>query len=403
MTTVAGTSPGPPAADLSRGDLLAYYEGHLRHHVMPFWTRLTIDREYGGILNCISDDGEPQSTDKYLWSQGRALWTFSALYNDFDGDPAWLDIADNTAAFVMEHGRCEDGNWAFCLHRDGTVKTPPQSIYVDGFMIHGLTEYARATGNARALQLAVDTYHRSGPQLDDHRTLRTEPHLIPDGLQAHGPSMIMAHAYHELGLVACDPAILERALTLAEKVMREHVCPEHRALFEFVEHGGGPVDSNAGKTLLPGHAIESMWFLERIFRHHGCSDRIDLAFDVIRWHIEKGWDETYGGIVLACHNDGGTPAWRLPDTKLWWAQVEALYALLRGHEATGDAWFLDWFRRVHDYAFTRFPNWEHGDWYQNLDRHGRRIPVVVRNLAVKDPFHLPRALLMCILALRAKA
>ena len=382
-------------------ELLRFYERHLRDEVMPFWTERCIDWECGGILNVISDDGVRESTDKYLWSQGRALWTFSALYNDFDGDDEWHRIADNLAAFIMTHGRDNDGAWAFCLHRDGSVAVPPQSIYVDAFIIHGLTEYARATGNEQALELAVDTFRRTSPLLDDHATLPTQPHQIPPGLQAHGPSMIMAHAYHELGLLTRNDEILARALDLAETVMREHVKPDQRVLLEFVKPGGALAPGAEGQTFLPGHAIESMWFLERIFRHHDRADRIALAMQVIHWNMDKGWDPDFDGIFLAGHNGGGTPAWRQHDTKLWWAHVEALYALMRASVVTGDAWCEAWFQRVHDYSFRVFPNRDQGDWYQNLDRQGRRIPVVVRNLAVKDPFHLPRGLLMCILELRA--
>ena len=71
--------------------LLRFYREHLTGHVMPFWVERAIDREHGGITNIITDDGRVTSTEKYLWSQGRALFTFASLYNDFDGDRAWLE------------------------------------------------------------------------------------------------------------------------------------------------------------------------------------------------------------------------------------------------------------------------------------------------------------------------
>jgi hypothetical protein len=43
---------------------------------------------------------------------------------------------------------------------------------------------------------------------------------------------------------------------------------------------------------------------------------------------------------------------------------------------------------------------EHGDWHQNLDRRGSPVPCVVKTLAVKDPFHLPRGLIYSINVLR---
>ena len=135
---------------MSFPELLAFYEDDLRNQVTPFWVPRCIDWDHGGINNMVSDDGTIQSTDKFMWSQGRALWTFSALYNHFDGDPQRLAIADNIADFVMNNGRDAEGAWAFRLHHDGTVAEPPKSIYVDAFLIYGLTEYARATGGGRA-------------------------------------------------------------------------------------------------------------------------------------------------------------------------------------------------------------------------------------------------------------
>jgi len=385
------------------GQLLSFYEHHLLSEVLPFWTGNCIDWAYGGINTCVTDEGVVQSTDKYMWPQGRALWVFSALHNEFPTDRNWLQIADNIASFIMHHAPGEGGAWPFCLHRDGTIAISPQSVYADAYVMSGLTEYARATGDNRAIQLAVQGFHRTSPLLDDHSTLPTQPLPIPNGLQAHGPSMVFANVYHDLALLTGDSSIAARALELAEKVMNEHVRPDRQLLFEFVLPGGGLDDSDAGKTFLPGHGIESMWIMEQIYSRHGRQDRVAEAMEVIRWNMEKGWDDEYGGIFLACHTEGGAPRWQEPDAKMWWPHAEALYGLLRAYQVTGEAWCLDWYRRVHDYSFSTFPNREHGDWHQNLDRQGRRIPLAAKSLADKDMFHIPRALILSRKVLRALA
>lgn len=380
--------------------LLEFYEKHLRDEVIPFWLVHCVDQKFGGLTNCVTDEGSLISTNKYVWSQARALWTFSALYNDFDQDKRWLEVAHHTAKFLIKHGRDKNGDWVFCLKQDGSIETPPQSIYVDAFIIHGFTEYARATDSEEALEIALQTYRRLPQLLTNHSDLKTAPHTIPQGLQSHGPLMIFANAFFDLGLVAKDSKILNEALALAEKIMTEHVKPDQKILREYVRPGGGLDNSDAGKTFLPGHAIESMWFLQRIYQHYKNHDRIAQTLDVIRWNLEKGWDDEYGGLFLACHVEGGPPQWHKPDAKVWWPHTEALYALIKAYELSPADWCNEWYGRMHDFSFSNYPNKTHGDWYQNLDRKLNRIQPVAKGLQVKDPFHLPRALIYSINALR---
>ena len=63
---------------------------------------------------------------------------------------------------------------------------------------------------------------------------------------------------------------------------------------------------------------------------------------------------------------------------------------------------MEWFHRIHDYAFGHFPVPTHGEWIQNLDRQGRKIATTVA-LPVKDPFHLARALILSVGVLESLA
>ena len=74
-------------------ELLSFHEKFLLDDLIPWWEKQAIDWENGGICSCIADDGTIQSRDKYIWSQLRALWIFSALYNRIEPRQEWLDIA----------------------------------------------------------------------------------------------------------------------------------------------------------------------------------------------------------------------------------------------------------------------------------------------------------------------
>lgn len=378
--------------------LRALYRTELLERVVPFWLEHAVDRQYGGLLTCVSDQGQVLSTDKYLWSQLRAIWTFSALYNRLEPRDEWLDVAWRTYEFVRQHGRDQEGRWVFAVTREGEVLQGAASIYADGFAIYGLTELARATGDRAVVDLALDTYENVQRRLARPGSYGTAPFEVPMGGKAHAVSMIFSLVFDELGHYLSDEAIVQSGRYQASQVMDLFLRPEHRLLFEFVGPGNTLLDTPQGRSVVPGHAIESMWFMMHIYRRAGETARVRQAVEAIRWHVEFGWDEEYGGIYHARDAGGGEAWWRFAEAKLWWPHTEALYALLLAHEETGAPWCLDWYERVHDYAFGHYPVPGHGEWTQKLDRFGKKMAETVA-LPVKDPFHLPRALILGIEAL----
>ena len=401
---------------------LARYERELHGSVLPFWLRHAVDRERGGLYTCIRDDGGLITEDKYMWSQLRALWTFSAVHRHLGPRPDCLEVADGIFEFVMAHGRDEAGAWRFALTGAGGELQGANSIYTDGFAIYGLTEYARVTPEAvaaagpgdaapqSALAAALATFERIEPLLRAPGSFPSAPYPIPPHLKAHGISMIFSIAFLELGKLLEERGheaagrVLDAALWHAEQIMTVFRRPEERLVREFMGLDDRPDASRQGAAVVPGHAIESMWFMLHAYGHlegrrAGARERIEQAIECIGWHVQLGWDEEYGGLILARDAEGGEPWWPFAHSKLWWPQTEALYALLLAYESSGDPGDLAWFERVDEYAFKHYPVPVHGEWTQKLTREGKPFTSTVA-LPVKDPFHLPRALLYCILALR---
>ncbi len=376
-------------------DLSAIYRAELLERVIPFWMKHAIDRERGGILTCISDEGRVLSQDRYMWSQLRAIWTFSALYNKVEPRPEWLEVARTIYQFARHHGRDEEGRWVFAVDQDGHILEGATSIYADGFALYGLTELARATGDREVIDLALETYQNVQRRLAHPGSYQTAPYTIPENGKAHAISMIFALVFNELGHYLNDRTIIQAGLHHAREVIDIYLQPDRKLLYEFVHLDNSLIDSPQGRSIVPGHAIESMWFMIHIFRREGDEDRVRRAVEAIRWHLEFGWDEEYGGLLLARDAEGGDPWWRFADAKLWWPHTEALYATLLAYEISREAWCLDWFQRVHDYAFRHYPVPRYGEWTQKLDRQGGKITDTVA-LPVKDPFHLPRALMYCV-------
>lgn len=375
-------------------DFLLKYRSELLNNIVPFWLNYGVDWQNGGINTCLSDDGKVLSTDKYMWSQLRAIWTFSALYNKIEKRQEWLDVALQIFEFVKKHGRDDEGKWVYAVDEDGAVLKGAISIYADGFAIDAFTELAKATGRDDVIQLALETYRNVKRRLELPGSYPTEPLPIPPGSKAHGIAMIFGKVFYDLGKYLNNKEIMEDGYNFAEEVMTVFRRPKEKRLFEFVKLDDTFLDNPPGLTTVPGHAIESMWFMIEIYQDYNNQARIQQALECIRWHIELGWDPEYGGIFAAYNAEGSfwEHQW---DHKLWWVQVEALYAILLGFSISKDTYFLDWFLKVHDYAFKLYPVHYYGEWYQRLDRYGDHVNNIAA-MPVKDPFHVARSMINCI-------
>lgn len=367
------------------------YGETLLDNVIPWWERNGIDGN-GGINSCIRDDGTVINRDRWNWSQWRAVWVFSKLYNDVEPRKEWLEIARGIYDFVAAHGPLESGHWPLLISGDGELKRGYESIYVDGFALYGLAELYRATADdgVRAHTERTLAAFRQGLTEDPPPAY---PYPIEKGHWPHGLSMIASLSCHE----AAEALQSDEARALARRHHRHvmDVCrrEDRQIVLEWLRRDGSETAPPLGTAVVPGHAIESMWFQIHIALANNDRQTVASALQIIRTHLERGWDEEYGGLFLAIDAEGRTDvAWDHAEKKLWWPHTEALYATLLAHRLSGEAWALEWHHRIREWSYAHFPVSGHGEWTQKLDREGN---VLTEDLVlpVKDPFHLPRALI----------
>ena len=129
-------------------DYYQLYRDTLNKEVIPYWLKYGKD-ESGAINNCIAEDGSLLSKDRYIWSQGRALWTFSAMYNRMEKKQEYLDMADGLFRYLSNVGKNSDKSWNYLYDVSGNILEDDISIYVDGFVLAGMTEYYIATKNEK--------------------------------------------------------------------------------------------------------------------------------------------------------------------------------------------------------------------------------------------------------------
>lgn len=378
-----------------RATLRSFYFRELTEDVVPFWLRHGLDREHGGILDFLDRDGSPLSTDKGGWAQGRAAWVFSALANELGPRPEWMEAARSCADFVRDKVLAGPGGRAyFELTRDGRPLVLRRYLFAEAFAAMGLAEFARASGDPsylEAAEAALATY-------DDHRGAlepKVDPRVRP--MRGHSDAMLMINVFQVLR--RADPAKADvygrRIRERIDELFRYFVKPGLRALLETVAEDGGATEGCEGRCLNPGHAIETAWFLLEEARTAGDAELARRAIEILDWSLERGWDKEFGGLFSFLDVEGRQPAQVEWDMKYWWPHCEAGIATLMAYAETGDPKWEAWFDRVHEYAFSRFPDREKGEWFGYLRRDGS-VANSVKGNHFKVFFHVPRFMLKTI-------
>lgn len=369
------------------------YKECLLRDVIPFWENHSVDEEYGGFFSCLDRKGSIYDTDKFMWLQGRQIWTFSMLYNRVEQREEWLKVAKNGIRFLKEHGQDQEGSFYFSLTREGLPLTHAFNIYSDCFAALGFYEYSKAAKEEEALQIALKTYHRFLSRLDKpkgkfEKTTGNRP------ISTFGLPMMTAFLTYEMEAVIADEQAISLYNNCIDLILHRHRHPETRLIHEHIGKDGTFPDTFEGRLLNPGHGIEAMWFLMdialRLDRPELIRQTTDCCLDI----LEYSWDKVYGGIYYFMDARGAPPQQLEWNQKLWWVHLEALITLSKAFLLTGrkDVW--EWYEKVHQYSWTHFPDPEHGEWIGYLNREGKPI-LDLKGGKWKGCFHLPRALYEC--------
>ena len=372
-------------------ELRDLYRDGLLNDTIPFWQQRIIDETHGGYLHYRDADGSLLSEDKAIWVQGRIVWMWSRLYNVVEQRPEWLEVARHGIAFLLAHAFDTDGRMFYLLTRDGRPLRKRRYLFTETFGAVALAEYGRAAGSAEMVQRAKDLYHLILQYHTNPGLLEPKGFPATRALKGHAMPMILLATSQVLRQADPeDAATYERVISESiEAVLRDFVKPEKRCVLETVLADGSILDTPEGRTVNPGHAIETAWFMLEEARRRGDEDLIASACQIIEWSLELGWDREYGGILYFVDCDGKPAEAYEHDLKLWWPHNEALYALLLAHHLTGAQKWADWYERVHAWAFAHFPDREHGEWFGYLHRDGS-VSSTVKSNHWKGPFHLPR-------------
>ena len=368
------------------------YKTDLTENIMPFWMEHGWDKVNGGVYTCLDRDGSLIDTTKSVWFQGRFAFICAYAYNNVEKNPMWLEAAKSTLDFIESHCFDENGRMYFSVTAEGKPLRMRRYVFSETFAAIAMSEYALATGEQKYAERALQIFK------DTQRFLTTPGILAPKfeesvQLQSHSIIMILINVGSCIRKVINDPKLTEQIDESIAKLKKYFIHPEFKCLLETVGKNGEFVDTCMGRTINPGHCIETSWFIMEEAKQRGWDKEItEMALQIFDWSWDWGWDKQYGGIInfRDCRN--------LPvqdysqDMKFWWPQTETIIASLYAYLATGDDEYIYKHQRISEWTYAHFPDAEFGEWYGYLHRDGTVAQPAKGNL-FKGPFHIPRMMI----------
>ena len=374
-------------------NLAQLYRDTLLDNVIPFWSNNSLDRQNGGYFTCIDSSGKVYDTDKFIWLQNRQIWTYSMFYNRLSQQQEWLDIAKHGADFLAKHGRDADGNWYFALNKLGQPLVQPYNIFSDCFAAMAFSQYALASGDESAKEIALQAYNNVLRRQDNPKGKYNKVYPGTRSLKSLAVPMILANLSLEMDWLLEDKQ-LEEVLSQTIGEVMEFLDTDTGLMYENVTPQGEHLDCFDGRLINPGHGIEAMWFVMDIASRKQDLSTINRAVDVVLNILNFAWDTEYDGIYYFMDAKGHPPHQLEWNQKLWWVHLETLVALLMGFNLTQRQECWKWFEKVHNYTWSHFPDAKNGEWYGYLDRRGE-ILLNLKGGKWKGCFHVPRALYLC--------
>lgn len=380
------------------------YRKDLTENIMPFWLKHGWDRQYGGVYTCLDRDGTLIDSTKSVWFQGRFGFIAAYAYNNVERNPVWLEASKSCIDFIEQHCTDTDGRMFFEVKADGTPLRKRRYLFSECFAAIAMSEYGMATSDKEYVERALRLF--SLIQRYAYTSELLESKYMPTlECQGHSLTMILINTasrireavektFFEEEKRKEQIELLNEQIDRSLKALERYfVHPEFKALLETVGPNGEFIDTMMGRTINPGHCIETAWFIMEEACYRGWDEHLkNLALTIFDWSWQWGWDEPFGGIINFRDCRNLPPQDYSQDMKFWWPQCEAIIASLYAYKATGDEKYLERHQLISDWAYCHFPDVEYGEWYGYLHRDGSVAQPAKGNI-FKGPFHVPRMMI----------
>ncbi len=404
----------------------------LENNILRFWLDQMMDYEHGGFYGRMDGEGElhPEA-EKGAILNARILWAFSAAFRVLK-HPEYLEAATRAKDYIIEHFIDQEyGGVYWSVDCEGNPLDTKKQFYAIGFMIYGLTEYARATGDREALDYALDLYDcieehafdsehngyieactREWGRIEDMRlsdldanypkSQNTHLHIIEpytnllrclkevqaqescDYVPALGAVLPVEISVPPQTISEVEGALRNLVDIFTEKILNKET--NHLDLFFGMDWTRG-----AGHLESYGHDIECSWLLHEaalVLGDQQVLNKVEPIVQAVAQASAKGLRPD-GSLIHEANLDTGY----VDDDLHWWVQAENVVGWYNIWQHFGDEEALNRAEKCWQYIKKQLIDFEHGEWYWSRHANGLLNTTDDKAGFWKCPYHNTR---MCL-------
>ncbi|MCC5907074.1 MAG: AGE family epimerase/isomerase [Balneolaceae bacterium] len=368
------------------------FEKSLFDRYLPLMDEFIIDHEHGGFM-CMVDiyTGKQVSSEKLTLFEGRGIWVYSFLYNNFEQNPRYLEIAEKSLNFILNLEPDGDKFWPARFTKEGEPLTEKGDIYGNLFVAEGLAEYAKASGKSEYFDQAKKIILNSFKIYEQPDYSYKPEELGLKNTRVLGHWMIFLRLTTQMLEQRPDRELEKIAEASVYAILNRHMNPEFELLNEYLNHDFTLPSNRYSNYFCLGHSIEAFWMMMFEAIRKQDSQLFQDAKNGFKRHVMVAQDPLYGGFFND-HLNAGSEVWN--GTKLLWLHQEILVGSLLISELTGDEWAQNCFAETDQYIQNSFHRDGMKFWIHEGDRTLNQF-----NTTRAEHYHYPRQLMLNLLSI----
>ena len=262
------------------------YKDDFLTDILPFWLEHGVDRKNGGYFTCLDRDGSLMDSNKSVWFQGRFAFILAYAYNHIEKNTEWLNVCKMGLDFIEKYCFDTDGRMFYEVTETGTPVRKRRYVFSETFAAIAMAQYAMASGDKSYAEKAVKLfkqilYYKNTPGA-------LEP-KFREGFIAKGHSlcMILIDTAARIREAIDDPILTQQIHESIAELQHDFMKPEYKAILETVGPNGEFMDSIPGRTINPGHSLETAWFILEEAKQRNWDPQLKQINNMVAFAISK--------------------------------------------------------------------------------------------------------------------